>query len=43
MLKLEWEPVEGWWTWQLPGETELLRMVSDPVPEMTHRMRDSIW
>ena len=37
MTRLGWIPIEGWWTWRLPGEDEPLRLAQVPEPWLGRR------
>ena len=29
--RLGWQPMEGWWAWSVPGETDPMRLVQEPL------------
>ena len=39
---LGWQPLEGWWSWALSGQIELLHLVQEPRQRVQHRVRDSL-
>ena len=39
---LGWQPLEGWWSWAVPGQTEPLELVQEPMRQVQHRVRDSL-
>ena len=39
---LGWQPLEGWWTWAVPGQTEPLHLVQEPMWQIQHMVRDSL-
>ena len=39
---LGWQPLEGWWSWVVPGQTEPLHLVQEPMRQIQHRVRDSL-
>ena len=39
---LGWQPLEGWWSWIVPGQTEPLHLVQEPMRQIQHRVRDSL-
>ena len=39
---LGWQPLEGWWSWVVPGQTEPLHLVQEPMRQIQHRVRGSL-
>ena len=39
---LGWQPLEGWWSWVVPGHQEPLHLVQEPMRQIQHRVRDSL-
>ena len=39
---LGWQPLEGGWSWVVPGQTEPLHLVQEPMRKIQYRVRDSL-
>ena len=39
---LGWQPLEGWWSWVVPGQAEPLHLVQEPMRQIQHRVRHSL-
>ena len=39
---LGWQPLEGWWSWVVPGQIEPQHLVQEPMRHIQHKVRDSL-
>ena len=42
LLKMGWTPLEGWWTWRVPGEEQPLRLAEDNESRVMHIARETL-